>query len=75
MKFNGKVYDEIFHPADEQNTAQVQGHLRKPEPKEQEAPEKQEAPEAPETPEEPEKPETPEEPETPETPEDDNDNV
>ena len=39
MKFNGKVYDEIFHPVDEQNTAQVQGHLRKPEPKQQEVPE------------------------------------
>ena len=63
MKFNGKVYDEIFHPVDEQNTAQVQGHLRKPEPKQQEVPEdtkevpeeKQDVPDEPqELPEDPE---------------------
>lgn len=70
MKFNGKIYDEIYHPSDEQNEAQVEGHVRTPEkpsnkpaePKEPEEPKDLEEPEELNEPEEPEEPEEIEEP-------------
>lgn len=32
MKFNAKVYNEIFHPVQEESTGSVDAHIRKPDP-------------------------------------------